>query len=167
MRTVILQVEGRSDTLDATREEVEEAIRAMAAPDGPTFIMLEDGSGTSMQSAGTNGAYVIEARDVYGEGFTHWRAASRNSPRGEPVTISYRQACPEGRHPPRCCPIVVDVTNRLGLDAVAATLLAFHASGERSRSTAWHDVTQEFHSRTSRDRDDGDIRDIRPGATRR
>ena len=61
MPPMTLIVGGRSDSPDATHEEVEQAILAMAAPDGPTYIVLQDGSGSSMQAAGTNDVYVVEA----------------------------------------------------------------------------------------------------------
>jgi hypothetical protein len=162
MRSLILKLEGHSDSLDVGCEDVEEAILKMSLADGPTFVLLEDQQGNYMQAAGTNRAYVVEARDVYGEGFSHWRAASEPLPSGSAAKVYYMQSCPKRKHLPRQCPITVDATQILGLNAVAAALLAFRASGERFGSVAWHDVTSGFLERHREEEDNDGITDILP-----
>jgi hypothetical protein len=54
----------------------------MAMPHGPTYIILEDEDHCYIQAAGTEGRYVIEARDHFGEGFKHLRAARKPEPIG-------------------------------------------------------------------------------------
>jgi hypothetical protein len=163
MRSLTLRLEGHRDIRGATREDIEDAVLKIARPDGPTFIVLEDENGNYSQAAGTDRAYVIESRDSYGEGFSHWRAATQPLPSGQRAQAYYRQSCPKHKHQPRRCPMTVDSTQVLGLNAAAAALLAFHATGERCDDFPWHDVTEQFLSlRCGGDGDD--IIDIRPGS---
>jgi hypothetical protein len=162
MRSLILKLEGHRDSLGVSREDVEEAILKMSLPDGPTFVVLEDQQGRYVQAAGTNRAYAVESRDMYGEGFSHWRAASDPLPSGSAAKVYYMQSCPKRKHLPRRCPITVDAAQVLGLNAVATAILAFHDSGKRCGEFAWHDVTLEFLESRCEEEHDGDITDIRP-----
>lgn len=113
-----LILEGRPDIRDVTNDDVLEAIEAMASPHGPTFVILEDDQRNYTQAAGTDGRYVIESRDVYGEGFTHWRAMRDGAGEGA-ATIRYRQRCPKGKHPPRGCPLKVRAGEVFSLSATS------------------------------------------------
>lgn len=153
-------VEGRANRANPSRTDIERAILDMARPNGPTYIILQDESGNYSQAAGTDRRYVIECRDVYGEGFRHWRAATQGRQSGQRTQVYYRQSCPKRKHAPRRCPIDVDATQVLGLDDVGSAILAFHATGVRYERLAWHDVTSGFLEKHSEAEDD--ITDIRP-----
>lgn len=67
-----LTLEGHYDRKRVTPKLVVAAIDKMASPTGPTYIVVAADDGLSYaQAAGTNGRYVVEARDVFGEGFLH------------------------------------------------------------------------------------------------
>jgi len=154
-----LILEGRPDIRDVTNDDVLEAIEAMASPHGPTFVILEDDQRNYTQAAGTDGRYVIESRDVYGEGFTHWRAMRDGAGEGA-ATIRYRQRCPKGKHPPRGCPLKVRAGEVFSLRDVETVLLEFLSSASRTEALRWRDASADFGAAAS---DDDEIRDIMPG----
>jgi hypothetical protein len=113
----------------------------MAATEGPTYIVLKKEDGSYMQAAGTEGRYVIEARDAFGEGFLHWRAAKEEVASGVKATIYYRNSCDHGEHGRRTCPIAVDAAQVVGFEDVIESLLLFTRTRERHPQLYWHDVT--------------------------
>jgi hypothetical protein len=143
---------------DVTLEDVERGVAELASPQGPTYIILESGDGSYVQAAGTNDRYVVEARDVYGEGFRHWRAFHPGSPTGSTVTIGYRQRCPKGEHPPRSCPLTVRREEVMRLADVLVALTAYFTAGTRSDEVGWRDVSDEFLAKA----DEREIRSIQP-----
>ena len=66
---MILKLDGRRDLANASIDDVVRAVCEIARPDGPTYVVVEDGQETYAQAAGTNGRYVIESRTIFGEGF--------------------------------------------------------------------------------------------------
>lgn len=155
-----LQLEGHPDLQTANPRQVTRAVAAVASPIGPTFIIVEDGGGAYCQAAGTDGRYVLEAREAFGEGFVHYRACLAPAACGETTKVYYRKRC--DKHPPRRCPITVSSSEVVGLDDVQRALVAFAATGERCRETVWRNVSDEFPSQEPY----GEIRVIRPGAPR-
>jgi len=151
-----LKLEGHSDLQTASPNQVARAVAALASPIGPTFIIVEDNGGSYCQAAGTEGRYVLEARDVFGEGFLHYRACATGAGSVETTKVYYRKRC--DRHPPRRCPITVLTSEVMGLDDVQRALAAFTATGERCRETVWRNVNAEFASQEPT----GGIRVIRP-----
>jgi hypothetical protein len=151
-----LQLEGHPDLPTASPGQVARAVAALASPIGPTYIIVEDGAGAYCQAAGTEGRYVLEARDAFGEGFFHYRACLAPTAGGETTKVFYRKRC--SKHPPRRCPITVFPAEVVGLDDVQRALVAFAATGERCGETIWRNVTAEFTSQEPT----GEIRVIRP-----
>jgi hypothetical protein len=96
---MLLKIEGRRDLTIATIEDVAIAICALARPDDPTYIVVEDGEDSYAQAAGTEGRYVIESRTMFGERFQHFRVARDLGGADAPAVIHYRQRC--DKHPPR------------------------------------------------------------------
>jgi hypothetical protein len=152
-----MQLEGHPSRSDVTPQQVSRGIDALASPVGPTFIIIEDGAGSYCQAAGTDGRYVLEAREGFGEGFLHYRACISPPGSGEPTKIFYRKRC--DKHPPRRCPLRVLSSEAVGLDHVRRALLAFATTGERCQETAWRDVTAEFTTQEPSD----EVRVIHPG----
>jgi len=74
MISFTLSVENLPSACRATGDDIRRAIESLRSPTGPTYINLTGSDGSYAQAGGTNGRYVIESRDVYGEGFRHWRA---------------------------------------------------------------------------------------------
>lgn len=140
-----MQLEGHPDLTDVTPHQVSRGVDALASPVGPTFLIVEDGEGSYCQAAGTDGRYVLEAREGFGEGFLHYRACIGTPGGGEPTRVFYRKRC--DKHPPRKCPLTMLSSEVAGLDDVRRALVAFAATGERCRETVWRDVTAEFPSR--------------------
>jgi hypothetical protein len=130
-----LRREGHTDLQRASPSQVARAVAALASPTGPTYIIVEDGEGAYCQAAGTDGRYVLEAREAFGEGFLHYRACLVPAASGETTRVYYRKRC--DRHPPRRCPLTVLSSEVVGLDDVQRALVAFAATGERCRETAW------------------------------
>lgn len=153
-----LKLEGYADVEPASPGQVARAVAALASPVGPTFIIVENSEGSYCQAAGTDGRYVLEAREVFGEGFLHHRACVAGAGSVEKTKVYYRKQC--DRHPPRRCPITVVTSEVMGLGDVARALAAFAATGERCRETVWRNVNAEFTSQEPTD----EIRQIRPSA---
>jgi len=148
---MLLKIESHRDLANATPAQVARAISRLASPTGPTYIILET-EGSYCQAAGTDGRYVLETRDIFGEGFTHFRACVGQPGSGEPTTVFHRKRC--SKHPPRRCPLSVLASEVVGFDDVRRALLAFASTGRRCPATAWRDVTEEF-LKDSRDDDVG------------
>jgi len=102
MPAYTLMLEGQADRRFASASEVEQAVRTMSAPAGPTYIMLKDIDGCFAQAAGFNDRFRVEARDVYGEGFRHWLAGLPNVKDRSDVVMYYRNQCDV--HGIRQCP---------------------------------------------------------------
>jgi len=138
---MLLKLESHRDLANATPEQVARAVSLLASPTGPTYIILE-GRDSYCQAAGTDGRYVLETRDIFGEGFTHFRACVGQPGSGEPTTVFHRKRC--SKHPPRKCPLKVLSSEVVGFDHVRQALLAFAATGSRCPATTWRNVTEEF-----------------------
>lgn len=152
-----LKLEGHRDLANASVLDVEAAVSKMASTTGPTFVIVEDGKHSYMQAAGLEDRYVIESRDLFGEGFCHWRVASPG-PRGAETTIRYRKKCPRGEHPPRGCPITIFASQVRSLADVRLALVRFAATGQRHPEFEWQNVKAAFFLKDS----DQVIREIRP-----
>ena len=157
-----ITLEGAFDIRNATVESVSRAVEQFAGPQGPTYIIVQAADGSYVQAAGTEGRYVLESRDVYGEGFRHWRACRSSGPSGGKATIRYRRKCPKGEHPPRGCPLTVRREEVMSLAEVSAALVEFVASGCRIDGITWRDVSEEFVGRA----DEKEIQTIQPRARR-
>lgn len=159
---MILRLEGHCDQADASIEEIVRAVYEIARPDGPTFLVVEDGEDSYAQAAGTYGRYVIESRTMFGEGFQHFRVARDLGEADAPAVIHYRQSCV--RHPPRSCPLHVRESEVCTFAEVERALLTFAATGRRDETLFWRDVTaQMVKDFTQRPDDDDEIGLITPG----
>jgi len=109
----------------------------------PTYIGVaaDDGSSYS-QAAGTAGRYVVESRDVFGEGFLHYRLHHGNAATSEPSVVYYWQKC--SNHPPRGCPLNVLAVDIVDLEVVKTAILHYVETSERSRGLLWRDITREL-----------------------
>jgi hypothetical protein len=136
---MLLRLEGYRDRERATLEDVVGAIYEIARPDGPTFLIIEDGIGSYAQAAGTDGRYVIESRTHLGEGFEHFRVFRALAEGDQPAAIYYRQRC--AKHPPRRCPLRVRESEVSSLAEVEQALTTFAATGRRDERLQWRDVT--------------------------
>ena len=160
-----LSVENLSNVRRATTANIERAIESLRSPTGPTYINLTGPDGSYAQAGGTNGRYVIESRDVYGEGFLHWRAGLPNVKDRSDVVMYFRNHC--SVHGKRRCPLPAWGENVLTLSDVRAIMLFYQASGERLSSYPWEDVSQYCLDAALKG-DSRFIREIRPqGADRR
>ncbi len=156
-----LKLEGHRDIANATIDDVVRAVYEMASPDGPTYLIVEDGQDTYAQAAGTDGRYVIESRTIFGEGFQHFRVARDLGGADAPAVIYYRQRC--AKHPPRRCPLRVRESEVCTLVEVERALVTFAATGKRDETLFWRDVTAEMvKDFTRRSDDDGEIGLITP-----
>lgn len=154
-----LVLEGHADRRLTSAGDIERAVHLMAAPDGPTYIVLKDAYGCFAQAAGFNDRFRIETRDVYGEGFKHWLAGLPNVNDRSDVVMYYRNQCDV--HGRRRCPLPAWGENVLALSDVLAIMLFYHASGERLTAYPWEDVSQYFLAKALDD-EGGFIRPIRP-----
>jgi|GEM_PF-2556445 len=137
-----MQTEDIDSLIDPTQDDIRQAVERMASPTGPTFIVINADADIYVQAAGTNGRYVIESRQSYGEGFTHYRVASCEPTVSVPTVVSYKNKC--NKHPPRSCPIHAQTVDIVGLPEVLAVMLDFHRLHERSPAYFWRDVTAEI-----------------------
>jgi len=151
---MILRLEGHCDQAGATFDQIVRAVYEIARPDGPTFLVVEDGEQAYAQAAGTEGRYVIESRTKFGEGFQHFRVAHDSGGADAPAVIHYRQTCV--RHPPRACPLRVRESEVCTFAEVERAILTFAATGERDESLYWRDVTAQMVKGTKRRPDDED-----------
>jgi len=158
---MILKLEGHRDLPNATIDDVVWAVYEIARPDGPTYLVVEDGQDTYAQAAGTDGRYVIESRTIFGEGFQHFRVARDLGGADAPAVIHYRQRC--SKHPPRRCPLRVRESEVSALVEVERALVTFAATGERDETLFWRDVTTEMvKDFTRRPDEDDEIGQITP-----
>ena len=156
-----LRLEGHRDIANATIDDIVRAVYEIARPDGPTYLIVEDGQDTYAQAAGTDGRYVIESRTIFGEGFQHFRVARDLSGADALAVIHYRQRC--SKHPPRRCPMRVQESEVCTFADVERAMLTFAASGERDETLFWRDVTAEMvWDFTRRLDDDDEIGQINP-----
>lgn len=144
MRRGTLEVEGIAAIADPSDVVIGGAVSGMASSMGPTYLILKATCGSYIQAAGSSGRYVVEARDVYGEGFLHWRAATAATAGESTATVLFRNRCPQRAHPHRGCPLIVAATQVVGLDVVRRAVLHYAASGERWSGFSWHDVSASF-----------------------
>ncbi|MFM7135649.1 MAG: hypothetical protein ACKO1M_01075 [Planctomycetota bacterium] len=151
---MLLRLEGHRDLPNASTDDVVRAVYDMASPDGPTYLIVEDGQDTYAQAAGTDGRYVIESRTIFGEGFQHFRVARDLGGEDAPAVIHYRQKC--SKHPPRRCPLRVRESEVCTFADVERALLTFAATGERDGTLFWRDVTAEMVRDFARRPDDED-----------
>jgi hypothetical protein len=159
MPAFTLVLEDHPDQPFATADQVERAVRKMARPDGPTYVMLKDSYGGYAQAAGFHDRYRIETRDAYGEGFRHWLAGSPTVRDRSDVVLHYRNHCKV--HGRRQCPLPAWGENVLALSDVLAILLSYHATGDRASTYPWEEVTQYFIEEGLKG-DSRFIRDIHP-----
>jgi len=156
-----LELEECPHQLFATAADVEQAVRMMAKPRGPTYIMLKDPLGGFAQACGFNDRFRVETRDVYGEGFRHWLAGLPNVKDRSDVVMHFRNHC--SIHGKRRCPLQAWGENVLTLSDVRAIMLSYQASGERLGSYTWEDVSEYFLD-LGLQGDSRFIREIRPQA---
>ena len=155
-----LTLEGYGNRERVSLGEVARAIDQMASPHGPTYIIVEaDDRCSYAQAAGTDGRYVVEGRDVFGEGFRHFRLYRGDVAASEPSVVYYRQKC--SKHPPRGCPLTVLAVDVVGLDAVKTAILHYVQTFERTPGLHWRDITHEFLEE-SLERADSEVSAIRP-----
>ena len=138
-----LSVENLSNVRRDTTANIERAIESLRSPTGPTYINLTGPDGSYAQAGGTNGRYVIESRDVYGEGFLHWRAGVPSKSE-EKTSVYFYAKCSRGIHRPRSCPYNIDAADVLCWEDVKEALLHYAATGERHRGYSWRDVSSEY-----------------------
>lgn len=149
-----LRLEGHHDQANATIDDIVRAVYEIARPDGPTYLVVENGKEAYAQAAGTDGRYVIESRTIFGEGFQHFRVAHESGGADAPAVIHYRQTCV--RHPPRSCPLRVRESEVCAFAEVERAILTFAATGERDETLFWRDVTAEMVKDFKRRPDDDD-----------
>lgn len=142
MRSLMLRLEDHPDTACLNSKQIEQAIFEMGEPEGPTYVMLKNQDGGFAQAGGFDDRYRIEIRDVYGEGFRHWLAASPNRKDRSDVVIYYRNRC--DIHGTRSCPLPAWGENVLTLADALAILLFYHATGQRFSKYPWEDVSEYF-----------------------
>ena len=138
-----LSVENLPSVRRATGDDLERALDGLRSPTGPTYLNLTGPDGSYAQAGGTNGRYVVESRDVYGEGFLHWRAGVP-SDSDEKTSVYFYARCNRRIHRPRSCPYTIHAADVLGWEAVKEVLLHYAASGERHRGCSWRDVSSEY-----------------------
>ena len=156
-----LMLEGHKDVFPVSLEAVQKAVSKLATAEGPTFLNLKDGNGNWAQAGGTNGRYRIEARHVYGEGFTHLMAARPNCDDRAKTVVFYRNVCTENEHPHRQCPLPATVANVLSLDDVLVVMTEYWSTGELSTKFDWDDHTGEWMA-DALGQDDRGIKEIKP-----
>lgn len=116
----------------------------MRLRNGPTYVILTAAEGHYIQAAGFGDRYCVESRDVYGEGFRHWRASRLGVSGGGETKVFFRNKCPKGKHPPRGCPLTVQAGDVIDFAGMAAAILHYAATGERSERYEWRETTSEF-----------------------
>jgi len=140
MPAFTLELEEHPNQSFASASDIEEAIRLMTKPRGPTRIMLKKPCGGFAKACGFNDRFCVETRDVYGEGFRHWLAGLPNVNDRSDVVMYFRNHCTV--HGRRRCPLPAWGENVLALSDVRAILLFYQASGERLSDYPWEDVSQ-------------------------
>jgi hypothetical protein len=138
-----LSIENLPSVRRATTADIERAIESLRSPTGPTYLNITGPDGSYAQTGGTTGRYVIESRDVYGEGFLHWRAGVP-SKSDEKTSVYFYAKCNRGIHRPRSCPYKIDAADVLGWEDVKEALLHYAVHGKRHRGYAWRDVSSEY-----------------------
>ena len=139
-----MTLEGQRNSSLTSIENLNESLQTMLLPHGPTYVIVEDEGGNYIQAAGFSDRYCVESRDVYGEGFRHWRAMRPGADAGGDTKILYRNKCPEKEHPPRGCSVRVQVEDVLDFAQVASAIIHYAMSGERTEQFGWKDTTAEF-----------------------
>ncbi len=156
-----LMLEDHRDVFPVSLRQVQAAIRKLASPKGPTFLNLKDEGGSWAQSGGSNGRYLVEVRDVYGEGFQHWMATLPGCTDRSKTVVYYRNRCTENVHQPRKCPLNATVANVVSLDDVMEILTEFWATGLRSAKYGWDDISRHWIEEDADQQETG-IKEIRP-----
>ena len=146
-----LMLEDHRDVFPVSLGQVQAAIQKMASSTGPTFLNLKDGDGNWAQAGGTDGRYLVDARDVYGEGFRHCMAALPGCTDRTKTVVYYRNRCTENEHAPRKCPLNATVADVLSLKDVMAILTEYWATGLRSATYGWDDVSQDWIDKEAAD----------------
>ena len=155
-----IRVETGGDVARPSPRQVERFIESLGSPGGSTFLVLNgDGEDRYMQAAGSGGRYVLESRDIYGEGFAHLRAGV---PVGRKTTIHFRHSCPRSIHGKPGCPLEIDEGSVQSLAAVKEALRHYAATGERPPGFHWENVTKEFQEPPPAETDPDEIVPIRP-----
>jgi len=155
-----LMLEGHKLVHGVSQEQVRAAVHKMRSPTGPTFVQLADSNGNYAQAGGTRGRYRVECRDVWGEGFQHFVAASWASTDRSSTVVYYRNVCTEGIHERRRCPLNCTAANVLRLEDVLEIMLAYNVAGTRSGKYVWDDVTAEWLEEDASN--EGEIKRIKP-----
>lgn len=156
-----LILEGHPDRHDATRDDIVRAVKRMAMPGGPTYMIVSDDDGNYAQAAGTDERYIIESRSAYGEGFRHFRVCQPITGPDDKDVVYHRQKC--SKHPPRRCPLTVRKSEVCDLGTVELAMSAYLLTGERVASLQWRDVTEEYLKEAAQRRGADEITAIRPG----
>jgi len=139
-----LMLEDHRDVFPASLGHIQAAVRKMAGSSGPTFLNLKDEEGNWAQAGGTDGRYLCDSRDVYGEGFRHFMAAVPGCNDRSRTIVYYRNTCIENRHAHRRCPLEGTAANVLSLSDVLAIMTEYWMTGQRSARYAWDDVSQAW-----------------------
>jgi len=158
-----LMLEDHRNVSPVSLGQLQAALRKLAGSTGPTFLNLKDEDGNWAQVGGTNGRYRVEARDVYGEGFRHWMAALPGCTDRTKTVVYYRNSCIENKHPHRQCPLDATVANVLALNDAMVILTEYLATGLRSATYVWDDLTDAWMEDEMADNDAG-ITIIKPKA---
>jgi hypothetical protein len=148
-----LEVEGRPLLFAPKLDQIAAAVDEMTPRGGPGFLVLSGPGENYAQTAGGDGAYLLEWREYGGGSFRHWVA-------GYPLTLRAGVDLGEmgDRHQPDGSFGITGevkiptngayVTGRrneiLSAADVKALLTAFAQKGERQDTFIWRDITSKF-----------------------
>lgn len=159
--------EGLQDRGRMSTDRVFDAVKSLSARTNPsTYVVIAGTNGTYCQAAGSQGRFIAEFRETFGEGLAHWRAAQMGSTDDRPTKVFYRQKCVHGTHPPLGCPLSAGVSDVLTVEDVQDILMHFVLHGERHPAYRWRDVTEKFLKSSPSQGADEEILEIRPGSGR-
>ena len=147
MPTYTLRIEDRCDSELQNLDELLTAIARLNTFRGPTFICLTDAGHNYVQAGGTNDRYIAESREVYGEGFIHWAAGYPDCNDRREAVVYYRNKCLKNEHPSRRCPLNTVNRRVLRFTDIREILLHYYATGQRSPTYAWDDISDEHRKK--------------------
>lgn len=133
MHDFSLNVEDEPVTRDVSAAGIASVLQRMTPRGGPSFLVLEASNGDYVQAAGGLGRFTVEWREVYGEGFCHWKAGATTVSR-----VGEAKVKTNGFH------VAVRRYEVLSAAQAAQILSAFLRGATRPASFAWRDMTSDF-----------------------
>ncbi|HEX3315729.1 MAG TPA: hypothetical protein VHR72_12590 [Gemmataceae bacterium] len=114
-------------------QQVLDSVDAMTPRGGPSYLVLERSNGNYAQTAGGDGSFTAEWREVSGNSFRHWVAGLPGQSVTKSIKIKTNGAT-----------VIVKENEGLGATDVKAILTAFAKQTARPADYLWRETTDQF-----------------------